>query len=67
MRNLNEPKQGFWGSLARKAKSILDDDNEPQQSDAPGRSRAPIPAAETRGKVRFDFRLMIHGNVNICM
>ncbi|MBA0603704.1 uncharacterized protein LOC105782082 [Gossypium raimondii] len=27
MKSLNESKQGFWGSLARKAKSFLDDDN----------------------------------------
>ncbi|CAH9114316.1 unnamed protein product [Cuscuta epithymum] len=31
MRNLNESKQGFWSALARKAKSILDDDNADQQ------------------------------------
>ncbi|WCJ34944.1 hypothetical protein M5689_016221 [Euphorbia peplus] len=28
MKPLNEPKQGFWGSLARKAKSVLEDDTQ---------------------------------------
>ncbi|KAL3649222.1 hypothetical protein CASFOL_005625 [Castilleja foliolosa] len=27
-KNMNEPKQGFWGALARKAKAILDDDDD---------------------------------------
>lgn len=48
---LNESKPGFWGSLARKAKSILDDvDNPaPHQVDIPGRRpsthQAPPPSA----------------------
>lgn len=50
MKNLNEPKQGFWGALARKAKAILDDDNEPQQFDTPGRTKVEMPATATRGK-----------------
>ncbi|XP_012077797.2 uncharacterized protein DDB_G0271670 [Jatropha curcas] len=32
---LNESKPGFWGSLARKAKSILEDENGPQQVESP--------------------------------
>ncbi|KAK9159358.1 hypothetical protein Scep_005932 [Stephania cephalantha] len=27
MKNLNQPKYGFWGVLARKAKSVIEDDN----------------------------------------
>ncbi|EXB57591.1 hypothetical protein L484_022698 [Morus notabilis] len=50
MKNLNEPKQGFWGTLARKAKAILDDDNEPQQFDRPQRTKVEMPTTETRGK-----------------
>ncbi|PON72882.1 hypothetical protein PanWU01x14_063510 [Parasponia andersonii] len=50
MKNLNEPKHGFWGALARKAKSILDDDNEPQQLDSPGRTKEQTPATVTRSK-----------------
>lgn len=53
MKNLNEPKHSFWGALARKAKSILDDDNEPQQLDSPRRTNTQIPATATRGKVRL--------------
>ncbi|RAL42296.1 hypothetical protein DM860_012079 [Cuscuta australis] len=30
MKSLDEPKQGFWSALARKAKSILDDDDADQ-------------------------------------
>ncbi|XVE79901.1 hypothetical protein DITRI_Ditri14bG0094600 [Diplodiscus trichospermus] len=43
MKSLNEPKQGFWGSLARKAKAFLDDDNVQLQfeSDGPGDSNLP--------------------------
>lgn len=55
MNKLTEPKQGFWGSLARKAKSIIDDDNDPVQSHTPpGRTttKAQIPDTETRGTVR---------------
>ncbi|XP_057524782.1 uncharacterized protein LOC130804383 [Amaranthus tricolor] len=37
MRNLNE-FQGFWGSVARKAKAVLDDDVSPEQVEAPRRS-----------------------------
>lgn len=51
MKNLNEPKQGFWGALARKAKAILDDDNEPQQLDTPGKTtKVEMPPTATRSK-----------------
>ncbi|KAL2488452.1 uncharacterized protein Fot_41744 [Forsythia ovata] len=39
MKNMNEPKQGFWGVLARKAKAIIDDDNEAQPHETPGRTK----------------------------
>ncbi|KAF9621700.1 hypothetical protein IFM89_026593 [Coptis chinensis] len=35
MKNLNESKYGFWGVLARKAKSILDDENVAHQLNKP--------------------------------
>ncbi|KAK9124805.1 hypothetical protein Sjap_014407 [Stephania japonica] len=35
MNNLNEPKYGFWGVLARKAKSVLEDDNLAKQFNRP--------------------------------
>nr|GLL42852.1 uncharacterized protein LOC109162745 [Ipomoea trifida] len=38
-KSFNEPKQGFWGALARKAKSIIDDDIvDRQQHEAVGRT-----------------------------
>ncbi|XP_077239239.1 uncharacterized protein LOC143880279 [Tasmannia lanceolata] len=39
MKTLNESKDGFWGILARKAKSILEDDNIAKQFEAPSRTR----------------------------
>ncbi|XP_019708809.1 uncharacterized protein [Elaeis guineensis] len=39
MKSLNEPKHGFWGILARKAKAILEDDNATQQFDEHGRNQ----------------------------
>ncbi|XP_077216548.1 uncharacterized protein LOC143851105 [Tasmannia lanceolata] len=35
MKTLNESKDGFWGILARKAKSILEDDNVAKQFESP--------------------------------
>ncbi|KAF3454776.1 hypothetical protein FNV43_RR05224 [Rhamnella rubrinervis] len=52
MKSLNESKQGFWGALARKAKAILDDDNdnEAQQLNSRGRTNTQMPVTATRGK-----------------
>ncbi|XP_015949295.1 uncharacterized protein LOC107474205 [Arachis duranensis] len=50
MKNLNESKNGFWGALARKAKSIIDDDNITPQSEAPGATRSQVPGIASRGK-----------------
>lgn len=36
---MNEPKYGFWGVLAKKAKSILEDDNVSQQFDTPTKTK----------------------------
>lgn len=54
MKNLNDGKQGFWSSLARKAKSILDDDDvpsSPQYADSTARSSQQIPRTATKSKV----------------
>ncbi|XP_030504326.1 uncharacterized protein LOC115719421 [Cannabis sativa] len=53
MKNLNESKHSFWGALARKAKSILDDDNEPQQLDSPRRTHAQVPTTATAMRGRY--------------
>ncbi|KAF5744430.1 hypothetical protein HS088_TW07G00001 [Tripterygium wilfordii] len=39
LKSLNDPKHGFWGSLARKAKAFLEDDYSPQQSHSSDRTR----------------------------
>ncbi|KAL6275472.1 uncharacterized protein Pyn_15752 [Prunus yedoensis var. nudiflora] len=56
IKNLNESKHGFWGVLARKAKAILDDDedNAAENYDSPGRTRVDMPSTPTRGKQHRD-------------
>lgn len=56
MKNLSEHKHGFWGGLARKAKAILDDDNDVQQSETPGRTKPQMSGTETRSQVRIMFQ-----------
>ncbi|GAB2300799.1 hypothetical protein Dimus_034834 [Dionaea muscipula] len=41
MKNPDESKHGFWGILARKAKAILEDENDPQRSTVPNRRMRP--------------------------
>lgn len=55
MKNLNESKHGFWGVLARKAKAILEDDNEAQQSASPVRMTLPEDTA-TRSKYHTPYQ-----------
>ncbi|KAL3517936.1 hypothetical protein ACH5RR_020525 [Cinchona calisaya] len=50
MKSLNEPKQGFWGVLTRKAKVIIDDDNVSQQHETPGRTALQMSGRATRGQ-----------------
>lgn len=38
LKSPNETKQGFWGVLARKAKSIIDEDNEVSPREIPGKA-----------------------------
>lgn len=40
----DEPKQGFWGALARKAKSILDDSEDPPSPHQPVADQLPTPS-----------------------
>lgn len=54
MKSLNEPKRGFWGSLASKAKALLDEDpHDPQQS--PTRTEQNIPSSSSGAKVGLRF------------
>lgn len=49
MKSLNEPKRGFWGSLASKAKAFLDEDDPNQLPQSPKRMEQSIPSATTSG------------------
>lgn len=42
MKSLNEAKYGFWGTLARKAKSFLDEDGSPGPYESPTGQQSPI-------------------------
>lgn len=48
MKSLNESKYGFWGVLARKAKSFLDEDNS-----SPDRNHSQRRDKSTRSQVRI--------------
>ncbi|CAL5353304.1 uncharacterized protein LOC114297217 [Camellia sinensis] len=50
VKSLSEPKHGFWGGLARKAKAIIEDDNAAQQFETPGRTRLQMSDTATRGQ-----------------
>ncbi|XP_054797310.1 uncharacterized protein LOC129302442 isoform X2 [Prosopis cineraria] len=50
MKTLNESKHGFWGSLARKAKSIIEDEQATLHSKAPERMEPQMPGAASGGK-----------------
>ncbi|KAL8241507.1 hypothetical protein R6Q59_014861 [Mikania micrantha] len=51
MKNLESPKRGFWGVLARKARSIIEDDDDvAQQYETPEGRRHQMPDAETRAQ-----------------
>lgn len=51
MKRLDESKNGFWGVLARKAKSIIEDDSLSKQSEIPGTTWSQFPGVTSRGKV----------------
>lgn len=57
MKNLDESKNGFWGVLARKAKSIIEDNNVTQQSEMPGTTRSQFPGVASRVKVSLKLYL----------
>lgn len=53
MKSLNESKYGFWGVLARKAKSILEDDNAAGQFEDHGRHRPQMLDTSIGGQDQF--------------
>ncbi|KAF8044896.1 hypothetical protein N665_6052s0001 [Sinapis alba] len=51
MKSLNEPKRSFWGSLASKAKALLDEDHDPQQlPQSPTRMEQSMPSSTSGTK-----------------
>ncbi|XP_022859184.1 uncharacterized protein LOC111379976 isoform X2 [Olea europaea var. sylvestris] len=54
MKNMNEPKQGFWGVLARKAKAIIDDDNAAQPYETQGRTKFQMPDKSAKGQNTYN-------------
>lgn len=63
MKSLNESKYGFWGVLARKAKSLIDDDNASQKSETSGRKQSKVFDSRTSGPVRFALcSIMLYDN-----
>ena len=64
MKTLDEPKHGFWGVLARKAKVILEDDNAAQQFDDHGRNQHQMFDSSTRGQVRLGKKIQILSTIN---
>ncbi|KAE8655297.1 beta-carotene hydroxylase [Hibiscus syriacus] len=57
LKNLDESKQGFWGSLARKAKAFLDDDNEHRQFEPGGQAKSEQHQGPTPDKYRNVYQL----------
>nr|CAB3465639.1 unnamed protein product [Digitaria exilis] len=51
MKSLNEAKYGFWGALARKAKSLLDEDGSPGQHESPTGQQSPRDGASASVQV----------------
>ncbi|KAI3810899.1 hypothetical protein L1987_20537 [Smallanthus sonchifolius] len=49
-KNLDEPKRGFWGALARKARAIIDDDVV-QQYETPERRRQQLSDMEAKSQL----------------
>lgn len=59
MKRLDESKNGFWGVLARKAKSILEDDGLTRESEIPGSPRSQFSDVTSRGKVSLYLSLSL--------
>ncbi|MFS7976474.1 hypothetical protein Hanom_Chr10g00892841 [Helianthus anomalus] len=53
MGSTNEPG-GFWGVLARKAKSILDDDNASRSSQTPSSVKTEIVSTSNQAEHRYE-------------
>lgn len=52
-----ESKSGFWGVLARKAKSILEDENVSQQFEIPSRTMPQVIDSSVDGQVNLIYDL----------
>ncbi|XP_038992988.1 uncharacterized protein LOC120116635 isoform X1 [Hibiscus syriacus] len=56
LKNSDESKQGFWGSLARKAKAFLDEDHEHHQFESGGQARSELHQGPTSEKYRNEYQ-----------
>ncbi|KAI3771241.1 hypothetical protein L6452_02401 [Arctium lappa] len=56
-KNLDEPKRGFWGALARKARAIIEDDDVAQQYETPERRRQQMSDTEAKGQYSSPYQL----------
>lgn len=56
MQSLDEPKRGFWGVLARKAKSIIEDDSVAEHRETPERRRLQMSDKEKRGEYNSQYQ-----------
>lgn len=62
--SLNEPKYGFWGVVARKAKSILeDDDNIAYKLETPGATK-PLVEASVGGQTKHVISVTLFSNIS---
>ncbi|KAF8690252.1 hypothetical protein HU200_041321 [Digitaria exilis] len=60
MKSLNEAKYGFWGALARKAKSLLDEDGSPGQHESPTGQQSPRDGASA--SVQYPWSQQLQGD-----
>ncbi|ERN04267.1 uncharacterized protein LOC18432423 [Amborella trichopoda] len=58
MKTLNESKYGFWGVLARKAKSVFEEDNMVQQSETSSKTSPQVHDAAVGYQVRHSYQPM---------
>lgn len=56
-KNSDEPKRGFWGALARKARAIIDDEDVDQQYETPERRRQQMSNAASKAQYSSQYQL----------
>ncbi|PWA62503.1 hypothetical protein CTI12_AA362860 [Artemisia annua] len=56
-KNSDEPKRGFWGALARKARAIIDDEDADQQYETPERRRQQMSNTASKAQYSSQYQL----------